>query len=166
MLRAAALTFPLPGSPRVVAMSTFRQAAAPVAVLAFVAAAAASPAGGQASPKHVQVTLTEYRIQLSRSVVPRGRVTFQVTNRGSITHDFAFATGRGTRSLGPGQRQTFRVTFAKAGIHRYRSRIPGHAALGMQGALRVGKGAAPPLRSGTTAAPFALTPIAEGLGSR
>jgi glucose/arabinose dehydrogenase len=35
----------------------------------------------------------------------------------------------------------------------------------MQGALRVGKGKAPPLRSGTTEAPFRLTPVAEGLGS-
>jgi len=136
------------------------------AALAFVAAVTASPAGGQASPKPVSVTLTEFRIQLSRTVVPRGRVVFQVTNRGTVAHDFALvASSRGTRSLRPGQRQSFSVTFTKNGVYRFRSRIPGHAALGMQGDLRVGKGEAPPLRNGTTNAPFKLTLIAQELGS-
>lgn len=148
-------------------MSMRRQAAVPLAVLALVVAAvAATPAGGQTSAKPVRVTLTEYRVQLSRSVVPRGRVVFQVVNRGSIAHDFTFvAPGRGTRVLRPGQQQAFTVTFTRNGLHRFRSSITGHAALGMQGTLRVGKGKAPPLRSGTTDAPFALTQIAQGLGS-
>jgi hypothetical protein len=93
-----------------------RQAAVLIAVLALLAVVAATPAGGQTGSKPVQVTLTEYRIQLSRSVVPRGRVTFQVVNRGTIAHDFTFvAAGRGTRALRPGQRQSFTARCACKG---------------------------------------------------
>ena len=133
-------------------------------VLAATAAAvAAAPAAGQTSSTAIVVTLTEYRIELSRTVASPGRVVFQVTNKGTIAHDFAVVSaGRGTRTLTPGQRQSFSVTLTRRGVHRFRSRIAAHATLGMQGTLRVGKGKAPPQRSGTTAAPFRLTLVADG----
>jgi glucose/arabinose dehydrogenase len=118
------------------------------------------------SATRVQVVLTEYRITLSRTTVPPGRVVFEVVNRGRLRHDFSLASvGRGTRLLDRGQRATLTVTLTRRGLHRFRSTPRGEAAVGMQGHVRVGGGPAPPRSVGSTVPPFSLTQVAAGLGS-
>jgi uncharacterized cupredoxin-like copper-binding protein len=68
--------------------------------------------------------------------VPKGAVTFTVTNRGKLRHDFKIA-GKKTPLLSPGKRATLKVTFRKAGRFPYLCTVPGHAAGGMKGTLVV-----------------------------
>jgi uncharacterized cupredoxin-like copper-binding protein len=48
-------------------------------------AATASPGG---SGTTVNATLTEFKVELDKTQVPAGQVTFQVTNKGSVVHEF------------------------------------------------------------------------------
>jgi glucose/arabinose dehydrogenase len=145
-----------------------------------LAAAAGLFAGGAVAGRHpaapakprkttVNVSLVDFRIRLSRASVPFGTVVFHVTNRGATVHDLVFP-GRGrTRLLRPRQQQTIVVRFAKKGAYAYRCSVPGHAALGMKGVLRVGKVAPPATQPTTTTAPSAsddlkLTPVGDGFG--
>jgi uncharacterized cupredoxin-like copper-binding protein len=118
-------------------------AAAAVGVLALPASAHRSGSAQAAQTVRVSAgTPSEFLFKLSKTVVPLGTVTFVVTNDGAIVHDFAIA-GKKTRNLSPGQSQTIRVTFRKAGNVRYLCTVTGHAAAGMKGVLRVRGGAAP-----------------------
>jgi glucose/arabinose dehydrogenase len=117
---------------------------------AGVLASALQGAGGNAAaaPRHTSqarltVTLVDFRIRLSRTVVQPGKVVLQVVNKGRVVHDIEFPGHGGSRQLRPGQTQRVTVTFRKAGAYRYLCAVPGHAALGMKGTLRVGKGPAP-----------------------
>jgi uncharacterized cupredoxin-like copper-binding protein len=84
----------------------------------------------------VAVTATEYKFKLSKSSVPKGGVTFVVTNKGKIAHDFKI-DGKKTPLIGPGKKASLTVTFAKAGKFPYLCTVTGHAALGMKGTLTV-----------------------------
>jgi uncharacterized cupredoxin-like copper-binding protein len=97
----------------------------------------------------VRVTATEFKFKLSKVKVPVGKVTFRVTNRGKITHDFKIA-GKKTKLLAPGKSATLTVTFRKSGRVAYTCTVPGHAAAGMKGVLAVGKATAPPPVTTTT----------------
>jgi len=77
----------------------------------------------------------ELQFRLSRRTAGPGTVTFRVTNRGNLSHDFRIA-GRKTRLLAPGARATLRVRLSR-GRHRYICTVPGHADGGMRGTLRV-----------------------------
>lgn len=79
---------------------------------------------------------TEFRFTLSQRAVRRGVVVFRVLNRGKIVHDFEIR-GKKTRRLRPGRVATVRVAFGKAGRYAYLCTLPGHAAAGMHGFLRV-----------------------------
>lgn len=125
----------------------------------------AGPSDAKQSTTSVQVVLHDYRITLSRTTVPAGRVDFEVVNRGRVQHDFALTSlGRGTPLLAPGQRASLTVTLARSGLYGFRSTPPGEARLGMQGRVRVGAGPAPPRSVGSTVPPFSLTPLVSGLG--
>ena len=50
----------------------------------------------------VTVTATEFKFKLSRLSVPVGPVTFTVTNKGKIAHDFKIL-GKKTPTLSPGK---------------------------------------------------------------
>jgi uncharacterized cupredoxin-like copper-binding protein len=110
---------------------------AAVGVLAW-----AWPAGAhKASPKATTVTVTagkpsEFGFKLSKMTVPKGAVTFKVTNAGAIVHDFKIGTKK-TKNLSPGQSQSITVTFTKAGKFAYLCTVTGHAAAGMKGTLTV-----------------------------
>jgi glucose/arabinose dehydrogenase len=141
--------------------------------IAGAAPAIASVHRAARSPTTVKVTLIDFRIRLSRSVVPAGRVIFEVANKGAVAHDLVFANGGRTRVLRPGEKQRLTVTFAKSGVYRFYCSVPGHRALGMAGALRVGNAKAPteppPPPSGggsaqSTSSALQLTPIVGGLG--
>src|SRR5437762_563777 len=71
-------------------------------LLALVAVAV-MPAFGSSRASSVSITVTEgkpteYSFTLSRKTVAQGTVVFEITNRGTVSHDFAIA-GKKTRLL-------------------------------------------------------------------
>ena len=79
--------------------------------LLIVAAIAASASA--ASAQGVDVTLTEFKLGLSRDTVKAGPVTFNVSNGGTISHGF-FVRGngiaKGTKELPKGESAHLTVT--------------------------------------------------------
>ena len=63
-------------------------------------------------------------------------VTFKVTNKGALPHDFKI-NGHKTKLLSPGQSQTLRITFKKKGSYPYLCTVTGHAAAGMKGIFKI-----------------------------
>ncbi len=119
---------------------------------------AASPAPSASS---VTVTLSDYAIRLSRDVVPPGRVTVRVVNRGNAVHDLSIG-GRRTRPLAHGEREMLSIDLAQ-GVHSFSSSRPGDAALGMRGVIRASAGSrAKPL---VTRSRLTLRTIATDLGA-
>ena len=102
----------------------------------------ALPAGAHNTVAHATtVTVTagkpsEFRFTLSLKKVRHGVVTFKVTNKGNLPHDFKIA-GHKTALISPLQTKTLKVTFAKAGKYAYLCTVTGHAAAGMKGTLTV-----------------------------
>jgi glucose/arabinose dehydrogenase len=130
-------------------------------VLLVTAAALLLAAGGfaasfqsstAAGPIVVRVIAKDFSFSLSRKSIPVGRVRFVLVNRGHVQHDFAIA-GRKTAALRPGRSAALEVTFKRAGSYGYRCTIPGHAALGMKGVLRVGKASPAATSTGSTTTP-------------
>ncbi len=90
---------------------------------------------------------TEFKFTLSAMSVKHGSVTFKVTNKGEIAHDFELCATGGTANtchhgistpvLNPGQSATLTVPIPKAGSYEYLCTVPGHAATGMKGDLKV-----------------------------
>ena len=110
-----------------------------VTLLAAAAALAvvpiASPSQSAARATTVKVTAKEFKFTLSKAKVPHGTVVFVVTNRGKLGHDFKIGTKK-TPMLKPGKSSTLRVKLAKGG-KKYLCTVPGHAAAGMKGTLKV-----------------------------
>jgi uncharacterized cupredoxin-like copper-binding protein len=79
---------------------------------------------------------SEPRFTLSKKSSAKGVVTFKVTNKGALEHDFKIA-GKVTKELKPGSTATLRVTFKKGGKFKYLCTLPGHAAAGMRGTFVV-----------------------------
>ncbi len=81
-----------------------------VAALAAFAAAATTLAGGAAAAPvatgtTVKVKETDFKIALSRAVVPAGKVTFVTGNHGKILHELVILkTSRSAGTLGTGAR--------------------------------------------------------------
>jgi uncharacterized cupredoxin-like copper-binding protein len=105
-----------------------------VAVIGVVAGpsmAARSHSAGAA----VTVTATEFHFKLSKTSVPHGSVTFTLKNAGKLGHDFKIG-GKKTPVIKPGKSAKLTVTL-KAGKLAYSCTVPGHAAAGMKGTLKV-----------------------------
>ena len=126
-------------------------AAAALASLAVLPAMGAK-AGHAALVQNVTVTVTkakEFKFNLSKVALKKGIVAFKVTNGGNLPHDFKVCssnkgtitantcTGRSTPLVSPGQSNTLRVTFLRSGTYEYLCTVPGHAAAGMKGLLKV-----------------------------
>jgi uncharacterized cupredoxin-like copper-binding protein len=79
---------------------------------------------------------SEFHFTLSKKSVAKGTVNFLVINKGALPHDFKIA-GHKTKLLSPGQAQTLKVTFLKAGKYPYLCTVTGHAAAGMKGTFTV-----------------------------
>ena len=117
-----------------------------IGLLALVAACAplawALPAGAHrtaARATTVAVTAgkpSEFHFTLSKKTAAHGTVTFKVTNKGALPHDFKIA-GHKTKLLSPGQSQSLKITFAKKGSYPYLCTVTGHAAAGMKGTFKV-----------------------------
>jgi uncharacterized cupredoxin-like copper-binding protein len=118
--------------------SAFLIVAACVAVLAPGAGSALAAPAAHTATKATTVTVaaSEFKFKLSKASVPKGSVTFVVTNKGKTTHDFKI-NGKKTPLLKPGKSAKLVVKFAKAGKFPYLCTVPGHAAAGMKGTLTV-----------------------------
>jgi uncharacterized cupredoxin-like copper-binding protein len=90
----------------------------------------------------------EFRFALSKKVIRHGRVTFRLTNGGAIPHDLKICAspkgrlanscaGKRTKLIVPGQSTTLTYTFKAKGTYEYLCTVPGHAAAGMKGDLKV-----------------------------
>jgi uncharacterized cupredoxin-like copper-binding protein len=89
----------------------------------------------------------EFAFKLSTKTVKAGSVTFKVTDGGALGHSFKVCTsakggtanscaGKGTAVLAHGKSATLVVMLTK-GTHEYLCTVPGHAAGGMKGILKV-----------------------------
>jgi uncharacterized cupredoxin-like copper-binding protein len=113
---------------------TFASAAVLVTTGSSVAQAAvrAHPASGT-----ITVAASEYKFVLSVDTLKKpGSVTFKVTNKGHVAHDFKIDK-KATQMLSPGKSATLTVKFASKGSYYYECTVPGHAALGMKGYFKV-----------------------------
>lgn len=90
----------------------------------------------QARVTSISVVAVEFRFRLSKQITHPGTVVFRVVNHGKLAHDFKIA-GRKTPIIKPGKSAVLRVVFRKAGRYPYLCTVPGHAAAGMKGVLRV-----------------------------
>ena len=77
----------------------------------------------------------ELKFTLSTKSVKAGKVTFKVTNKGTLEHDFKIG-GKVTPKLKPGKSATLTVTLKK-GKAPFLCTVPGHAAAGMKGVVTV-----------------------------
>ena len=106
--------------------------AALVAVLAVTPMAVARMHAAAATT--VTVKASEFKFVLSTKTARHGVVTFKVTNKGHIAHDFKIV-GKKTPMLKPGKSATLKVTLKK-GSYKYICTVPGHAAAGMRGTFK------------------------------
>lgn len=110
---------------------------AAAACLVTVGLAQAAPARSDgAAAATVRVTLKEFSVALSAKSAPKGAVTFVVTNKGKLPHDFKIA-GRKTALLARGKSARLSVKFAKAGRYAYLCTVAGHRSAGMKGVFTV-----------------------------
>lgn len=102
----------------------------------------AASASGGASPAAgtVKVTATEMQFDPSSVTVPAGETTFQVTNGGTIEHEFEIFKGDTVvdevEGLVPGVMLPLTVNL-EAGDYTYVCKIAGHEEAGMNGTLTV-----------------------------
>jgi uncharacterized cupredoxin-like copper-binding protein len=106
-----------------------------LALAVLVVAAIALPIATAGSATSDRVTAKEYKFILSTKRVRHGTVTFRVTNRGKLAHDFKIA-GKKTKIIPKGKSATLTVKLRK-GTYKYICTIPGHVDKGMKGTLRV-----------------------------
>jgi nitrite reductase (NO-forming) len=125
------------------------------AVAGLIALVAAIPAlAGSSSHKAASIKVTvnktkEFAFTLSPKTAAHGAITFTVTNNGNLPHDFELCskpsssasattcTGKKTALISPGASAKLTVAVAKAGTYQYLCTVPGHAAAGMKGLLKV-----------------------------
>ena len=92
---------------------------------------------------------TEFHFVLSKTTAKRGIIVFKIANAGKLSHDFKLCssrssslvanscTGRSSKMISHGQSTTLRVTVLLKGSYEYLCTVPGHAAGGMKGLLKV-----------------------------
>jgi uncharacterized cupredoxin-like copper-binding protein len=130
-------------------MSRFRMLSA-LAAVSGVVLCCALPAGARTAATVVSVTAGKsgFSFSLSKSTVPHGAITFKVKNAGGFPHSFKLCSspkggnanscaGKGTPTISPGASATLSVTLSKPGSYEYLCTVPGHAANGMKGILKV-----------------------------
>ena len=105
------------------------------AAVALLYTPVASPNANVTKPTTVTVTMKEFKFTLSRKIVPHGTVVFKLVNKGTLGHDFKIA-GKKSKLIGKGKTSLFTVTLS-AGSKKYLCTVPGHAAAGMKGTLKV-----------------------------
>jgi glucose dehydrogenase len=106
-------------------------------VAAAKQSAAQAHAGESTAASTIHVQGGEFFFKLSSQTAKVGKDTFVFKNVGHVGHDFTIA-GKGTPVINPGQTATLTVNFTKPGNYPYLCTVPGHAAAGMKGVLKVG----------------------------
>ncbi len=118
-------------------------------VLIAVPVAQAQPTRAAATVAVTAGKPTEFRFTLLPKTVAHGTVTFKVTNKGNLPHDFKVCSaaaktaaaltcaGKAAALVSPGSSATLKITFKKAGTFEYLCTVTGHAAAGMKGLLKV-----------------------------
>lgn len=121
---------------------------ASTAMLVWALPAMAHSAGGT-TVKVVAGKPSEFHFKLSVMSVKTGAVTFAFTDDGALGHSFYVCSkptmsdsadscaGKGTPVIQPHKSATLKLTFSKAGNYEYLCTVPGHAAAGMKGLLKV-----------------------------
>ena len=123
-----------------------------LAVAALVVAPSAmARSGGAKLLTNVTVTAgkpSEFHFIVSPSTAKRGVIVFKITNKGALPHDFTLCSksgsslanscrGRSSGQISPGQSKTLRVSVLSKGTYEYLCSVPGHAAGGMKGLIKV-----------------------------
>jgi uncharacterized cupredoxin-like copper-binding protein len=126
-----------------------------LAALAAIATVVLSlPAVAGAAERVTTVTVSagkpsEFRFKLSKTTFKHGAVSFSVTNLGTVPHDFKVCaspkgstkanacTGKSTKLLAAKGKATLTYTFKTKGTYEFICTVPGHAAAGMKGVLKV-----------------------------
>src|SRR5262245_27148357 len=114
-------------------VSTRAAALAAVFLALGVVAVPALAARSHAAGTTVKVAASEFKFVLSTKSAAHGSVTFVVSNKGKLPHDFTIG-GKKTPLINPGTSAKLTVTL-KAGKFPYSCTVPGHAAAGMKGTL-------------------------------
>jgi uncharacterized cupredoxin-like copper-binding protein len=110
--------------------------------LALVAVALA--ACGAKGPTTVEVHLTEYTVEMSKTSIPAGAVKFNITNDGSIVHELVIEPAGSVdhpmeannmesevEDIQPGQMVTLEWTLDTPGQYQLSCHLPGHFENGM-----------------------------------
>ena len=122
-------------------------------VLISALAAVATFSSGAAA-QDISVTLTEWKLRLSRDTVQAGSVTFEVTNRGTVDHSVQVVgpgVDKGTRQIRAREVATLTVTLKPGSYEIYCPLAEGsHKTAGMSKTLVVIAGATPPAKPGAT----------------
>jgi uncharacterized cupredoxin-like copper-binding protein len=105
------------------------------AVVIGVGASSVLGAQDRAQKTVVKVTAKEFKFTLVPKTAKAGVVSFVITNKGALPHDFKIA-GKKTPLISKGKTRTLTVTLKK-GKYPYMCTVPGHAAAGMKGTFVV-----------------------------
>lgn len=111
-----------------------------VASLLFVGLASAK------APVEVQVTLSEFKVELSKTNLPAGTVVnYVITNTGKVTHELVLekagavdtplelnGKGQEAEDIEPGTTRTVEWTIPDAGNFQLACHVPGHFEAGMK----------------------------------
>jgi uncharacterized cupredoxin-like copper-binding protein len=111
------------------------------AVVVLASLVVAMAAFGSSSKSAVAVTAgkpSELKFKLSKTSAVKGLIAFNVTNKGTLEHDFKIA-GKTSKKVKPGKSTTLAVTISKPGKYTFMCTVPGHAAGGMKGTFTVTK---------------------------
>lgn len=103
------------------------------------ASVAQSSGSASADQATVNVVARDFEFSLDAASVAAGTVTFIVSNKGSMPHDFAITIDgqrHKTEMIKPGDSAVLTVDLAP-GSYEYICTIPGHAILGMKGSLTI-----------------------------
>jgi uncharacterized cupredoxin-like copper-binding protein len=119
-----------------------------VAGLGLILPAAAGAATRTTTVNVIAGKPSELRFTLSKQTFPHGTVAFKLTNAGALAHDLKICAspkggsanscpGKVTKLIGHGQSVTLTYTFKTKGTYEYLCTVPGHAAAGMKGDVKV-----------------------------
>jgi uncharacterized cupredoxin-like copper-binding protein len=106
-----------------------------VALACSTGALAGSASSTTAAATSVKVTMKEFKFVFSKKSVPHGKVTFTLVNAGKLPHDLSIG-GKKSALIKPGKTGKLVVTLKKGNL-AYKCTVPGHAAAGMKGTLKV-----------------------------
>jgi uncharacterized cupredoxin-like copper-binding protein len=122
-------------------------------LLSTVLALASTAGAGRSVVQTVAVTAgkpSEFKFTVVPKSVRHGAVVFRITNSATATlpHDFRICSsprgsltntcvGKTSKMVSPGVKTTLTFTFKTKGTYEYLCTVPGHAAAGMKGLLKV-----------------------------